>query len=188
MGNGIIGMVVGRRQQHPVPRHQHRHHEQHWSSDRYLHETMMNLGCGYVKPFGNIDLCVQCLRLSALHLRFFAIQRGCNSKQLLRRQGLEPRSGDRCIAWGVSPRIPAQKIIMSRGAATDVRVGGLRLTPQSKICRPSGAFGLFVVLTLGLTPQAKYLSRLRRSVQSSAPLLRFLGRQRESNSKQLLRR
>ena len=67
---------------------------------------------------------------------------------------------------------------MSRGAATDVREGGLRLTPQPKICRPSGAFCIFVVLNLGLTPQAKYLSRLRRSVPSSAPHPRFLGRHR----------
>jgi hypothetical protein len=53
---------------------------------------------------------------------------------------LEPRSGVRYIAWGVSPRIPAPKITTSRGAATDVRVGGLRLAPQQIICRPSGAF------------------------------------------------
>ena len=91
---------------------------------------------------------------------------------------LEPRSGDRNIAWGVSPRIPAPKIIISRGAATDVRTGGLRLTPQPKICRPSGAFCLFFVLTLGLTPQAEYLPRLRRSVQSFVPHPRFFGRHR----------
>ena len=53
----------------------------------------------------------------------------------------------------------------SRGAATDIQAGRLRLTPQPKICPPLRGFFLFVVPTLGLTPQAKYLSRLRRSVQ-----------------------
>ena len=32
----------------------------------------------------------------------------------------EPRRGDRCIAWGVSPRFVVNKKKRSRGAATDI--------------------------------------------------------------------
>jgi len=86
-------------------------------------------------------------------------------KEIWRDEHIEPRSGEIWIAWGVSPRFPGLPETISRGAAADVRGGGLRLTPQPKICRPSGALFLFFVLNLGLTPQAKHLSRLRRSVQ-----------------------
>jgi hypothetical protein len=65
----------------------------------------------------------------------------------------EPRSGVRYIAWGVSPRIPAPIIITSRGAATDVRAGGPRLTPQPIICRPSGAFFYLSSLPWGSRPR-----------------------------------
>jgi len=64
LGHGVFGMAVGCRQQQTVPRHQHRHRKQEWNSDQQLHGTMMNLGRVYVKPFGTIDLCVHCLRLS----------------------------------------------------------------------------------------------------------------------------
>ena len=43
---------------------------------------------------------------------------------------------------------------------------------------PLWGFLFFVAYSLGLTPQAMYLSRLWRSVQSSAPHLRYLGKQR----------
>jgi hypothetical protein len=82
------------------------------------------------------------------------------------------------ISLGREPQESSPKKFFSRGAATDDRPRGLRLTPQSKICRPSGAICLFVVPTLGLTPQAMNLSRLRRSVQPSALHPRFLGRLR----------
>jgi hypothetical protein len=75
-------------------------------------------------------------------------------KEIWRDEHIEPRSGEIWIAWGVSPRFPGLPETISRGAAADVRGGGLRLTPQPKICRPSGALFLFFVLNLGLTPQA----------------------------------
>jgi hypothetical protein len=77
---------------------------------------------------------------SAPHLRLLGRQRGVTPSSLLGDKCLEPRSGDRYIAWGVSPRIPAPKIIISRGAATDVRTGGLRLPPQPKNLSPLRGF------------------------------------------------
>jgi hypothetical protein len=49
----------------------------------------------------------------------------------------------------VSPRYETLPKIISREAATDVRAGGLRLTPQSNICRPFRAFFLFVDVNPG---------------------------------------
>ena len=66
----------------------------------------------------------------------------------------KPRSGDRCPGRRAAAYAAAENLPPLRG------------------------FLFFVVLTLGLTPQAKYLSRLRRFVQPSAPFPRSLGRQR----------
>jgi len=53
----------------------------------------------------------------------------------------QPRSGDRCPGKGTAAYAAAENL------------------------SPLWGFFLFFVLTLGLTPQAKYLSRLRRSVR-----------------------
>ena len=43
------------------------------------------------------------------------------------------------------------------------------------ICRRSAAFQFFLIATLGLTPQAKYLSPLRGSIPASNPQRSFQG-------------
>ena len=74
-----------------------------------------------------------------------------------------PRSGDRYIAWGVSPRIRArikEKAAERRQKCGADAIGSRRSTNLSP---PPGACGLFAVPTLGLTPQAKNMPLLRSS-------------------------
>jgi hypothetical protein len=49
---------------------------------------------------------------------------------------LEPRSGDRRLAWGVSPRMTGTKKRRSRGAATDTMRLFSHLELPQRICRP----------------------------------------------------
>ena len=74
----------------------------------------------------------------------------------------EPRSGERYIAWGVSPRIRAKKkkAAERRQQCGADAIGSRRSTNLSP---PPGACGLFAVPTLGLTPQAKNMPLLRSS-------------------------
>ena len=51
----------------------------------------------------------------------------------------------------------------SREAATDKGMLMAAAYTAAEVCRPSRAPFNFPVMTLGLTPQAMYLSRLRRS-------------------------
>ena len=70
--------------------------------------------------------------------------------------GLRPLAGDgasRRPKAVSNPRNPAPQITISRGAATDVLARGQRLTPQPKICRPSGAFPFFSSLAWGSRPR-----------------------------------
>jgi len=67
----------------------------------------------------------------------------------------EPRSGGTFIAWGVSPRIPAEFQIRSSEGAADIGRIRVSLSPLRGFC----FFGQAV--TLGLTPQATSLSPLR---------------------------
>jgi hypothetical protein len=73
----------------------------------------------------------------------------------------EPRSGDRYLAWGVSPRIRTR--IMKRKP----RSGDRHIAPTpaahaaGMFCRPSGAGILLLFHFLGLTPQAMNMSLLR---------------------------
>ena len=46
--------------------------------------------------------------------------------------GGQPRRGDRCLAWGVSPRNSAFHFSSSREAATDAQL----LTESEQFCRP----------------------------------------------------
>ena len=48
----------------------------------------------------------------------------------------EPRSGERSLAWGVSPRMRERQNETSRGAATEISRPWLRFTRQPSICRP----------------------------------------------------
>jgi len=75
----------------------------------------------------------------------------------------EPRSGERYIAWGVSPRTRArikEKAAERRQKCGADAIGSRRSTNLSP---PPGACGLFAVPTLGLTPQAKNMPLLRSS-------------------------
>jgi hypothetical protein len=70
----------------------------------------------------------------------------------LRTADAQPRSGDRLIAWGVSPR--------RRGTLNTVKPG-----TGDRLARMSVAASRLVryrMPFLGLAPQAIYLSRLRR--------------------------
>ena len=51
----------------------------------------------------------------------------------------EPRSGDRLLAWGVSPRFRFAKNTKAAERRQKTKRRFLRLTPQAGICRPSGA-------------------------------------------------
>ncbi len=84
-----------------------------------------------------------------------AARKGCASP--------EPRSGERYLAWGVSPRIETSKKMTSRGAAADVRrVAPVAHGDSRESVAPPGLI-FFQIRTLGLTPQAMYLSLLRSS-------------------------
>ena len=75
----------------------------------------------------------------------------------------EPRSGERYIAWGVSPRKRArikEKAAERRQKFGADAIGSRRSTNLSP---PPGACDLFAVPTLGLTPQAKNMPLLRSS-------------------------
>ena len=74
----------------------------------------------------------------------------------------EPRSGERYIAWGVSPRIRAkkEKAAERRQKCGADAFGSRRSTNLSP---PPGACRLFAVPTLGLPPQAKNMPLLRSS-------------------------
>jgi hypothetical protein len=75
----------------------------------------------------------------------------------------EPRSGERYIAWGVSPRIRVrikEKAAERRQKCGADAIGSRRSTNLSP---PPGACGLIAVPTLGLTPQAKNMLLLRSS-------------------------
>jgi hypothetical protein len=76
------------------------------------------------------------------------------------RHSAKPRSGDRFIAWGVSPRkIDAQYRRARNGRQT-----------YSYCLSPLRGLLVFGMPFLGLTPQAKYLSRLRRwQVRTNSP-------------------
>ena len=63
---------------------------------------------------------------------------------------------------GREPQDTGEKKRRSRGAATEILGRRLRPTPQHRSVAPFGGFHSFAVFTLGLTPQAKNLSRLRR--------------------------
>jgi len=78
----------------------------------------------------------------------------------------EPRSGERYIAWGVSPRIGARKIRKKpRSGDRYIAQTSAAHAAVENLSPPPGASFISVVPTLGLTPQAKNLSRLRRSFQ-----------------------
>ena len=68
------------------------------------------------------------------------------------------------LSLGREPQGPGSIKIKSRGAATENERPVAAALAAAKICRPSGAHLFFGTLFLGLTPQAKHLSRLRRSV------------------------
>ena len=77
----------------------------------------------------------------------------------------EPRSGERYIAWGVSPRIGAKKGKKPRSGDRHIAPTPAAYAAAENLSPPSGASGSCDAWYLGLTPQAKYLSRLRRSHQ-----------------------
>ena len=74
----------------------------------------------------------------------------------------KPRSGDIWLAWGVSPRYPTGISIRSPAGATGYFCSANCRNSWRRICRRSAAFFIFFLQYLGLTPQAKNLSRLRR--------------------------
>ena len=77
---------------------------------------------------------------------------------------VEPRSGDIFIAWGVSPRKHTNQKGSNPEGVTDNQEGIAAARAVAAVCRPlSGASECCEAWYLGLTPQAKSLSRLRRS-------------------------
>jgi len=69
----------------------------------------------------------------------------------------EPRSGETYIAWGVSPRFSvSKKNLKPRSGDRWNRLNEMSVAPP-------GLKSLGRNRDLGLTPQANYLSRLRRS-------------------------
>jgi len=68
---------------------------------------------------------------------------------------IQPRSGDRHIAWGVSPRFNRQENLKPRSGDRPIEIWFACLSPLQGWIH-------VVVQFLGLTPQAMNLSRLRR--------------------------
>jgi hypothetical protein len=95
----------------------------------------------------------------------------------------KPRSGARCLAWGVSPGMSPHKTRESRGAVTEISHPFFQVTPQHHVCRPLRGLPVRIAphRYLGLMSQAMNVALLRsftsrspsgviRRTQTAAPL------------------
>ncbi len=80
----------------------------------------------------------------------------------------EPRSGDRYIAWGVSPRMWNEKILRKpRSGDRNIAVIPAAHGTDRCLSPPPGASCLCVVLTLGLTPRLRICRACGAQIRAS---------------------